>query len=349
MKFIKPIAAAGINPASDSLETLTSAEQGKLWATYMGNTMAICVLTHMSEHVEDPLIKEIVTQALSLSHQFVQTIQEIMTKENFPIPIGFTMEDDLVAGAPRLFADDFYLHYLKYLGKAALSMYSIAVPLVTRPDIRSFFTQCVTQALDLMNQVNEGMIAKGLLAKPPYTPYPKRVEFIRKQSYLNGFFGEIRPLQAMEITHLYDNIENTATSKAVLIAFSQVARSDQAKAYFVRGKEIAEKHHAQFNRFLERENLASPPIVDHFVSTSTIAPFSDKLMLFHKLDMFTMRIRAYANALSLSARHDIAAKYGRFLIQVGDYVEDGANILIEHEWLEQPPEAADRDALAGLK
>ncbi|RAP75846.1 DUF3231 family protein [Paenibacillus montanisoli] len=344
MKFIKPTVASQISDASDANDVLTSAEQGKLWATYMGNTMAICVMSHMLEHVQDPDIKRVLQHALSTSGQFVQTIKDIMTKDHFPVPIGFT-EDDVIKGAPRLFADDFYLHYLKYLGKAGLSMYSIAVPIVTRPDIREFFTQCVSLTLDLMNMVNDGLIAKGLITKPPYTPYPKKIDFIKKQSYLNGFFGEIRPLQAMEITHLYDNIENTATSKAVLIAFSQVAKSEQAKAYFVRGKEIAGKHHAQFNRFLERENLASPPIVDHLVTASTVSPFSDKLMLFHKLDMFAMRIRSYGNAVSLSARHDLAAKYGRFLLQVGDYVEDGANILIDHGWLEQPPEAADREAL----
>ncbi|REE80220.1 uncharacterized protein DUF3231 [Paenibacillus taihuensis] len=361
MKFIKPTAAVEVTrpidnarsstevtPSSDIGQALTAAEQGKLWATYLGNTMAHCVLTHMLLHVEDPIIKDILTQAHNVSNQFSQTTKDILMKEEFPVPIGFT-EADLVKSAPRLFADEFYLHYLKYVGKAGLSMYSIAVPLVSRSDVRTFFTQCVTQTLELMNLVNEGLIAKGLMAKPPYTPYPERAEFIQKQSYLNGFFGDVRPLQAMEITHLYDNIENTATSKAVLIAFSQVANSEQAKAYFLRGKEIAEKHHAQFTRFLEKENLAAPPIIDHFVTTSTTSPFSDKLMLFHKLDMFTMRIRTYGNALSMSARHDIAAKYARFLIQVGDYVEDGANILIEHEWLEQPPQAADRDALAAKK
>jgi hypothetical protein len=31
---------------------------------------------------------------------------------------------------------------------------------------------------------------------------------------------------------------------------------------------------------------------------------------------------------------------------VGDYVEDGANILIDHGWMEQPPQAVDREALA---
>ncbi|WP_248929571.1 DUF3231 family protein [Paenibacillus hamazuiensis] len=348
METIKPIKLPSSNQRQNNEnqthEKLTSAEQGKLWATYIGNTMSICVLSHMLNHVEDQEIKKVLENALRLSEQFVQSIKQIFEQENYPIPKGFT-EEDVNPGAPRLFEDEFYLHYLKYVGKAGISLYGIAVPLVTRPDIRSFFTQCVDLTVKFFNELNEVMLKKGLLTKPSYIPYPDKVDFIEKQSYLNGFFGEVRPLQALEITHLYDNIENNATSKTVLIGFSQVAQSEQARDYFLRGKEIATKHYDIFSQILQHEDLSAAPILDPLVTTSTSAPFSDKLMLFHKLDMFTVRIRAYANALSMSARHDIAEKYGRFILEVGNYVEDGANILIDHGWLEQPPQAVDRKAL----
>ncbi|MDR6879496.1 DUF3231 family protein [Bacillus sp. 3255] len=333
-----------LNSESYANEKLTSAEQGKLWATYTGNTMSICVLSYMLNHVEDLEIRKVLEDGLSLSEQFVQSIKEIFVQENYPIPKGFS-EEDVNAGAPRLFSDEFYLHYLKYVGKAGASLYAIAVPIVTRPDVRTFFTQCLGSTTKFLNEVNKTLIKKGFMSKPSLIPYPKSVEFIKKQSYLNGFFGNIRPLQALEITHLFDNIENNATSKAVLIGFSQVAKSKEVKAYFLRGKEIATKHYEIFSKMLQKENLSSPPIFDPLVSTSTIAPFSDKLMMFHKLDMFAMRIRAYGNALSMCARHDVAEKLGRLTLEVGNFVEDGANIMIEHGWLEQPPQAADRDAL----
>lgn len=326
-------------------KTLNSAEQGKLWATYMGNSLATCVLSYMLHHVEDREIKKVVEDALSLAEQFINKIKDILTRENYPIPIGFT-EEDVNVQAPRLFADEFYLHYLRYTSKAALSIYGIALPLMVRPDLRAFFTQCLDTTAKLINQVNETLINKGFMTEASYIPYPDHVEFIKKQSYLNGFFGDVRPLQALEITHLFDNIENNATSKAILIGFSQVAQSPQVKSFFLKGKEIAAKHYTVFGNMLQRENLASPPIFDPLVTTSTMSPFSDKLMMAHKLDMFSMRVRSYGNALAFSARHDAAAEYGRFILEVGNYVEDGANILIDHGWLEQPPQAADRKALA---
>lgn len=330
---------------SDTDQKLTAAEQGKLWATYIGNTMSICVLSFMAKHAEDQEIKEIVKHALGLSKQFVTFIRDVYKKENYPIPKGFT-DEDVNLNASALFADEFYLHYLKYLGKAGLGVYAIAVPLVTRSDIRAFFTECAHLTVQLMNMVNETLIKKGLLTKPPFIPYPTDIDFIKKQGYLNGFFGDIRPLQALEITHLYDNVENNATSKAVLLAFSQVAQLKEVRDYFHRGLGIASKHYNLFTKVLQEDFLSAPPTLDPLVLNTTQAPFSDRLMMFHKMDMFTVRIRAYGNAVSMSARHDVAAKYGRLMLEVGNFVEDGANIMIEHGWLEQPPQAADREALA---
>lgn len=331
--------------AQENNDKLSSAEQGKLWATYVGNTMSVCVLSYMLKHVEDQEIKSILENALHLSEQFVQSTTQIFAQEKFPIPIGFTNEDvDLTA--PRLFEDEFYLHYLKYVAKAGISLYGIAIPLVTRADIRQFFTNCMDQTVNLINQVTTVLLKKGFLVKPPYIPYPESVDFIDKNSYHNGFFGRVRPLQALEITHLYDNIENNATSRAVLIGFSQVAKSNQSKAYFRRGLEIATSHYETFSGILQEGGLTAPTIIDQLVTTSTTAPFSDRLMLFHKLDMYAVRIRAYGNALSMCARHDVAAKYIAFLAEVGNYAEDGSNLLIKNGWLEQPPQAVDRKALA---
>ena len=325
-------------------EKLTSIEMGKLWATYMGNSMSVCVLSYYLKHVEDEEIKNVLTEALAISNTILQGITTIFTAESFPIPMGFN-DKDVNPEAPRLFEDQFYLHYLRYAGKAGLSLYSTAIPLVLRKDVRDFFIQVLNLTVNLLTKVNEVIIGKGFLMKPPPIPIPEKVDFIQKQNYLNGFFGNVRPLHALEITHLYDNIDNNLTSKALLIGFSQTAKTDKIREFMLRGKEMANKHVEACAQHLQKDHLPTLPLLDHLVSTSTVAPFSDKLMLFHKIDMFSMKIRSYANGASLSGRRDIAAMYARFLMDVSLFVEDGANIMIEHGWMEQPPEAVDRDHL----
>lgn len=343
MDTFKPvnISSTKKNPS----EQLTSAETGKLWATYMGNSMSKCILRYYLQHVEDHDIKNLLENALKLSSEFLKITKEIFIKENFPIPNGFSEEEDLNASAPRLFADEYYVHYLKYTAKAGMSLYNVAVPLVFRTDVEEFFTYCMESTMSLIKQIKEILMNKGLIIKPPYIPIPDKVDYVQ-QDFLNGFFGHVRPLHALDIAHLYDNIENNVASKALIMAFSQVVKSEKIRKLFLRGKDFTHKHVELYMEKLHNEDLPTPSFLDHFVTTSTYAPFSDKLMLFHKMDMFAMKIRSFGNSAAVNGRHDIGLMYSRTLMQISTFVEDAAKIMIENGWLEQPPYAVKRDKIA---
>jgi hypothetical protein len=345
MDTIKPIKmnARKANKAMTN-ELLTSAEVGKLWATYMGNSMSKYVLRYFLKNCDDQDIKKVLENALGLCEDFLHQVTEFFSRENHPIPYGFS-EEDVNLDAPRLFTDEFYLEYLKYTGKAGLGLYVIAIPLMTRLDVREFFTNVINSTVRLLNQVNDVLLDKGLLTKIPTIPIKDKVTFVEKKSYLNGFIGNERSLHALEITHLCDNIENNAVSKAILIGFTQGAKLDEIRKYFHKGKKIISNHIEECAHMLHKEDLPSPPLIDDRVSSSTFAPFSDKLMLFHKIDMFSMRIRAYGNSSSVNGRHDLAVLYGRMLKDIGMYVNEGVDLLIEHGWMEEPPHAVNRNEL----
>jgi hypothetical protein len=38
--------------------------------------------------------------------------------------------------------------------------------------------------------------------------------------------------------------------------------------------------------------------------------------------------------------------YGKFFMDIGLYVQDGAKIFIDEGWMEKPPQAVDRDSLS---
>jgi len=130
------------------------------------------------------------------------------------------------------------------------------------------------------------------------------------------------------------------------MAFSQVAKSQKVRDIFVKGKDLTHKAVEHYIEKLHRENLPAPEFIDHLVTTSTFAPFSDKLMLFHKVDMFSMKIRAFGNSLAVNGRHDLALLYGRSLMNIANFVKDASNIMMENGWMEIPPEAVDRENLA---
>ncbi|MDR4947899.1 DUF3231 family protein [Neobacillus cucumis] len=339
MNVMKP---QNINPKIiDETRPLRSFEMGKLWATYMGNSMSIQILSYFHQHCEDENIKMLLENGLALSKDFTQRIEGFFRNDNFPIPVGFT-KDDVNLGAPRLYADEFYVHYLKYASKAGMSLYAVAVPLILREDIREFFIYCNECTTVFLGQINNVLMDKKLIAEPPIIPTPDGIEKIDKQSYLNGFFGDVRPLQALEIIHLWDNIENNVTSMALLLGFHRIVQDQKIKSLFKRGLDMTEKAVKQYKEKLHMEHIQSPSYLDHLVTTSTYPPFSDKIMLFHKVDMFAMKIRSFGNSMAVSTRRDINFLYGRTLMNIGLFVDDGMNILIDKGWVEAPPGAYDR-------
>ncbi|WP_237389663.1 DUF3231 family protein [Bacillus sp. USDA818B3_A] len=340
MNVMKPLNIAP--KILDETQPLSSFEMGKLWATYMGNSMSIQILSYFLQHCEDENIKTLLENGLALSKDFTQRIEGFFKKDNFPIPVGFT-KDDVNLGAPRLYADEFYVHYLKYASKAGMSLYAVAVPLIMREDIREFFIYCNQCTTVFLGQINNILTEKRLIAEPPIIPTPNGNEKIDKQSYLNGFFGDVRPLQALELIHLWDNIENNVTSMALLLGFHQNVQDQKIKALFKRGLDMTDKAVKQYKEKLHVEHIQSPSYLDHLVKTSTFPPFSDRIMLFHKVDMFAMKIRAFGNSMAVTARRDINVLYGRTLLNIGLFVDDGMNILIDKSWVVSPPNAYDRD------
>lgn len=339
MDIMKPIHLS--TKELDESQPLSSVEMGKLWVTYMGNSMSSQILSYFLQHCKDEYIKTLLENGIILSKDFMQRIEKIFKDENFPIPVAYT-KDDVNLGAQRLYEDDFYAFYLKYAAKAGLSLYAVAIPLVMREDIREFFVYANQCSTILLAQINNVLMEKHLIAKPPIIPTPEKPDFINKQSYLNGWFGDVRPLHAMEITHLYDNIENNITSKALLLGFYQTVKDEKIKALFKRGLDMTDKVVKQCIEKLHIENLPTPSYIDHLVTTSDYPPFSDKIMLFHKVDMFSIKIRHFGNSIAVNGRRDISALYLKAMTNVSLFVDDGANILIDKGWMESPPKAFDR-------
>ena len=302
------------------------------------------IITYYLQHVEDKDIKTLLENGLKLSEEFVKIVEDIFKKESFQIPKAFS-EEDVYLGAPRLFLDEFYVHYLKYTAKGGLSIYSVGLPIVHRKDIREFLRYCIESTMNFLDQIEEVFIKKGLINKPPLIPYPDKVEFVH-QDFLNGFFGQVRPMHALEIAHLYDNIESNVTSKALIMAFAQVAGDKKIRKLFERGRDMTTNHVERYMHMLHDENLPSPSFLDDLVTSSTTSPFSDKIMMYHKMDMFSMKIRAFGNSAAVNGRNDIGMVYTKSVMAIAKFVQDLQKTLINKGWMEQPPYAADRDKLA---
>lgn len=169
---------------------------------------------------------------------------------------------------------------------------------------------------------------------------------MEKQSYLTGWIGKKRPLNAIEMSGIYYNMAKLVVKIVLEIGFSQVTQHADVRKYLLRGAELCNHQFDQLSAILSKDNLPSPRKWQSDVTNSTTSPFSDKLMLFHIVTLISASAGYYGAGLSVVQRRDLAAQYASLMGEIGVYAEDGANLLIELGWLEQPPRAEDRRALA---
>ncbi|MBG9812326.1 hypothetical protein ABD68_12200 [Bacillus endophyticus] len=328
---------------------LTSAEIANLWTVYQNDTMIICVLKYALATVQDTEIRSVLEFALQLSQSHVQQLTAMFNEEQLPIPDGFNEKEDLNLQAPPLFTDAFYLTYIQNLGKIGIGTYGLALSNSARLDQCQYFTNRINEYTQLFNKATEALLSKGDFTRPPYIPKPKQVEYIQKQSYLAGWFGDRRPLNVIEISSIYFNMIQNILGKALVIGFSQVASSQEVRNYMARGKEIAAKHIEIFGSLLSEDDLPPSSQWNAEATDSTVAPFSDKLIMFHVMALNATGIGRYGASLGTSPRRDLGALYPRLMAEIAHYGEDGTNIMINNGWLEQPPQAPDRDQLAHKK
>jgi hypothetical protein len=325
---------------------LTAAEIGSLWIQYMNDSMATCTLGYFLEKTDDTQIQPVLRQALYLAQSHVQQIGTFFSQEGFPIPMGFS-GNDVTLTAPRLFSDPFHLNYIKNLSKTAMIAYGLALSLATRADVRSFTMECLRTAADLDEMTTQVMLSKGLYVRPPYVTASDQAEYIQSTKYLGSFFGDNqRRLSSIEIMHLFLNAQSNVIAKAILIGFSQVAQSLEIRELFVRCADIVDKHIKIFTQTLEESDIPAPMKLDTDVMASTVAPFSDKLMLFHILALTNMVLGYYAAAIGASLRLDISVDYNRLVAEIELFAYDAVRILINNGWAEEPPMAIDRKRLA---
>lgn len=330
----------------DKTVGLTASELSQIWGNYMNASLYDCILTYFNEKVEDEEIGSLLGSALQLHQKQLATLTTIFENENHPVPQGFT-DADVNPQAPRLYTDGYMLQNVLLLATLGMSAATMAISVSTREDIYSLYSTTHHDYNELHRQAVQVCLTKGIYIRPPFIPTPKEVDFVKKQTFLTGWLGERRPLLAPEISNLHLNIQHNVLGSVTLTGFSQVAESKEVRSYLQRGIAIAKKHVKVFSEILEGSDVPVPAGSDPMVTNSSeVSPFSDKLIMFLTTGMIGQGIAFYGFSITTNIRRDIASHYTRLMGEIALYSEDGANIMIENEWLEEPPRMVDRDELA---
>ncbi|WP_338778985.1 DUF3231 family protein [Metabacillus sp. FJAT-52054] len=319
---------------------LTTPEISALWTAYMQETASSCFLKHFLIYMEDEQIKPIVQEAYDLSVSSINQLKKTFKEENFPIPFGFG-EGDLDEQAPPLFTDLYALSYVYRVSQLGMMGYAYSFITVARKDLLDFFEQTKEAATKIYRKAVDLMLSKGIYDRPPKIPYPERAELVQKNSFMNGWLKE-RPLNAFELGEAFFIIERNYIGMIHLIGLIQTCKDHDVKEFFVKGRKLAQKQIDTFNDLLKEEGHLGTLPVSLEVTDTTVNPFSDKLNMFMITTSTSTAIWLLGRSLSASMRRDVSMHYMLLMKDILLFVEEGAKLMIDRGWLEQPPHAQRR-------
>jgi hypothetical protein len=192
------------------------------------------------------------------------------------------------------------------------------------------------------------MKVKGVLVRSPYIPYPEKVEYIQDEHFFSGYLTlHKRPLLAVEINHLSNNIEANTIGRTLIEGFAQVAGKKEVREYFQEGYKVSTKNIETFEKIIRKDHTNTPFTSGGIVTRSTISPFSDKLMMGFVATLNMVSINIFWQGIAASMRTDLIGEYTSLIAQIGKYANVGAKIAVGNGWVEKPPQTPDRQKIQG--
>jgi len=326
---------------------LVSSEIAGLWNAYISDTMIVCILNYFLISVEDSETRDLLQQTSDLSTKHIQELTNIFNQEKLTIPEGFT-ESDVNLNAPRLFTDHFYLAYLCFLARGSMHNFTLTLNLISRSDLRTYFSNRVSDSINLYNTSTNIKLSQGTYIKAPRVEVAEGIHYVENQSFMIDWFGEKRSLLAIEISHIFSIIYSNYVGRAISTAFGQVSKNEKVSDYLFEGKDMATKYISELSSLLTNEGIPIPSSSDCFVTSSTASPFSDKLMMNHSALLSSSGISSLGTAMSFTMRSDLEAKYIKYSAEVMKYSKRGADIMIDNRWLEQSPQSVNHENLTEI-
>jgi hypothetical protein len=325
---------------------LTSTELGTLWMTYQSTTASLLMHDLMKEKTIDKEAKNILTSYISEAQNVKTEIVKVFNSEKAVIPIGFD-ERDIIREATPLFDDFFHIMYLRQIMKLNFQNSAIFSAMSYMKEVHDIFKLNYDIADKYYVMTTNYLLGKGVLTRPPYVAMPKQVEFVEDKNYMSGFniLSDKRSLNTIEVGYINESIQSNVFGMQLMTGFAQVAKENEVKKYFIKGKELSKKIVTELSNILMQSDIQPPSTWAGKATDSTSPPFTDKLMMYITSLISSSAVAFNVLGTTYSMRSDLQIKLGLLSKDIFQFAKEGAELMIKHKWMEEPPQMEDRNQL----
>ena len=325
---------------------LTSSELGTLWMTYISISGRLIMYDFFKIKTIDKEAQDILGSYIAEVQNVQNLIVNIFNNEEAVIPIGFDEHDEM-KGASTLYDDFFHIMFLRQTMKLNFGHSAVYSSMSYMKEVNDVFKLNYDISNKYYMITTNYLLEKGVLTRPPYVTMPKQVAFIEYKNYMSGsnLLSDKRSLNTIEVGYINEAIEDNIWAMQLLTGFAQVAKESEVKNYFIAGKELSKKTISVLSDVLSQSDIQPPSTWVGKVTDSTSPPFSDKIMMYINSLISTTALGFTALGTSFSMRDDLPLKLGLISKDTFEYAKKGAKIMIEHKWMEEPPQMEDRNQL----
>lgn len=329
---------------------ITSGEIGVLWISYMVKSLLKTMVGYFASKTMEQRARDILTKFVGNVDAHIAALRQVFDRERAVAPQGFGSKD-VFADAPSLFDDVFHIMFLRTMSKGLMGINSVHLAMAFRKDVRDALAGIWLFTRDMYEECTDYLTQQGVLARPPYVTMPKEVEYIEEKKYMSGFqaFRGKRALNTVEISYIYQVIEQNIFGLQLMTGFAQVAKEQEVRDYFFRGKELAKKIVSDMSALMLDSDIHAPATWTGKATDSTIPPFSDKMMLYLVNIISSTAVVGTSMGMSFSMRSDLPAKMAMITLDSNRFAKAGGKLMITHKWLEEPPQMEDRNQLIKSK
>lgn len=308
--------------------------------------MMVKVMDYFLATNQDPDARQILQSFQQGESSFVSEIANLFQQEGAAVPVGFT-ENDVNLEAPPLFDDIFEIMYLRTMMKIASGIHSLHISMSYREDILDLYKRFTQYAEEFCTVTTQYLLTKGVLPKSPHINSPDHVEFVKNKNYRSGFSftKQRRSLNSVEVAYLYQALESNVAGMKLMTGFAQVASDQDLRKYFFRGKELSKTIIKKFGNILLESDITPPSTAAGQVTNSIMSPFSDKLMMYNTSLLSSFGLGSTTIGTSFSMRKDLPIKMLAIAKDILEFANDGGDLMIEHQLMEEPPQFEDRTQL----
>jgi hypothetical protein len=308
-------------------------------------TMILRMLEYFIEKADDEKSKGIMTNLHGEIDLYVGKITETSQNEGAVIPVGYT-DQDVNIEVPKLYDNGFDIMFLRLVKEISMALHSLNITMAYREDIIMIFEGLTSITQKYYNLCTQYLLEKGMIARPPYVSMPKSVEFVKDTTYLGGLainpFSEKRTLNTIEVAHLHQSIESNLTGMQMITGFAQCANKEEVTKFFNEGVELAKGIIKELSETLLQNGIQAPVSSGGNATRSTVAPFSDKLMMYCTSLFCSFAMGGNSLGTAFSLRNDLPTKMFIFMKDTFEYAHKGAKIMINNGWMEEPPQMEER-------